>query len=225
MSDRTPGDGRREAALAFGSYAAYLLVRRVVWNERGRERATSHAARLHEIERSLGVGVEPAVQQVALRVPALTRLLNAGYAFGNVALSVGWLLILFRRNDPAFARERRAALIAFCGALPVFAAFPTAPPRTLDGFVDTMAGDRGGLDHPLLVRFYNPVAAMPSHHVAFAVVTGFGLAARSRRPIARVAWTAYPAAVALVVVATANHFVADVAAGAALGFLARWCSR
>ena len=33
------------------------------------------------------------------------------------------------------------------------------------------------LEHPLLVRFYNPVAAMPSLHVAFAVVTGAEIAA------------------------------------------------
>ena len=91
----------------------------------------------------------------------------------------------------------------------------------MDGFVDTMA-DRGiDLQRPWLVRFYNPIAAMPSHHVAFAVVTGSGLAARAGGALARSAWRAYAPAVAIVVVATGNHFVADVAAGAALGLVAR----
>lgn len=219
------GGGRREAAFGLGAYALYLLVRRSVWHERGRREAADRAARLAALERSMGIAVEPAIQRIALRVPALVRTLNAGYAAGNVALSVGWLLVLFHRGDPQFGRERRAALIAFSGALPVFALWPTAPPRTLPGFVDTMDGGRGGLDHPLLVRFYNPIAAMPSHHVAFAVVTGLGLAGRSRNRLGRAAWSAYPAAVALVVIATANHFVADVAAGALLGALARRLSR
>jgi hypothetical protein len=140
-------------------------------------------------------------------------------------MSVGWLMLLYRRRDPGFFRERRAALAAFAGALPMFAAMPTAPPRTLDDFVDTMNGDRFGLDHPLLLRFYNPIAAMPSQHVAFAVVTGLGLAGRATRRTSRIGWSAYPGAVALVVVATANHFVADVAGGAALGLLARRLTR
>ena len=101
----------------------------------------------------------------------------------------------------------------------------SAPPRTLDGFVDTLAGTKLSLDHPLLVRFYNPIAAMPSHHVAFAWVTGLGLAARATRRRGKLAWYAYPGLVGLTVIATANHFVADVAGGAALGALARRLAR
>jgi membrane-associated phospholipid phosphatase len=71
---------------------------------------------------------------------------------------------------------------------------------------------------------YNPIAAMPSHHVAFAVVTGEGLAMRARTRLGRV-WRGYPPLVALVVLGTGNHFVVDVAAGAALGALARRLSR
>jgi hypothetical protein len=196
-----------------------------VWNQRGRDRATNNAERLVELERAIGVDVEPRVQRAALRLPALVRVLNAGYAAGNVALSVGWLILLYRRRDPAFHRERRAAVIAFAGALPFFAAFPTAPPRTRDEFVDTLAGTKLPLDHPLLVRLYNPIAAMPSHHVAFAWVTGFGLARRTSRRTAKLGAYAYPALVSLTVVATANHFLADVAAGAALGAAARRFAR
>jgi PAP2 superfamily len=217
--------GRREAAFGLGAYGCYLLVRKLVWNERGRSRATENAKRVVALEQRLGVAVEPQIQQVALRVPRLVDVLNAGYAAGNVALSVGWLLRLYHRRDPSFRAERRAALFAFCVALPFFALFPTAPPRTLDGFVDTMAERGMSLDHPLLIRFYNPIAAMPSHHVAFALVTGVGLAARGQTKLRRTAWRGYPVGVALVVVATGNHFVADVAGGALLGALARRVAR
>jgi len=216
---------RREVAIGLGSYGAYLLVRRIVWNAPGRRRATANAARVVAFEKIIGVDVEPSVQRAALRFPLIVSALNAGYAICNVALSVGWLILLFRRRDPAFHRERRAALIAFAGALPFFAVFPTAPPRTLDGFVDTLAGTKLALDHPVLIRLYNPIAAMPSHHVAFACVTGFGLAARASRRTTKLAWYAYPAVVALTVISTANHFVADVAGGAALGALARRLAR
>lgn len=215
----------REVALGLGAYALYLLVKRIVWTDRGRERARANAERVLAFEKSVGIDIESRVQRAALRVPGVVPALNVGYAAGNVALSVGWLLLLYRRRDVAFFHERRAALAAFAGALPLFAAFPAAPPRTLDEFVDTMNGDRFGLDHPLLLRFYNPIAAMPSHHVAFAVVTGLGLAQRATSGAGRVGWSLYPGAVALVVVATANHFVADVAGGAALGLLARGLTR
>jgi len=225
MAVDTVTGGRREVVFGLGAYAAYLAVRTVVWNERGRRRATENAERIVAAERRLHVDVEPRVQAVALRVPRVIDVLNAGYAAGNVALSVGWLLRLYHRGDPSFRRERRAALFAFVAALPFFAVFPTAPPRTLDAFVDTLAERGFSLDHPRLVRFYNPIAAMPSHHVAFATVTGFGLASRASGKWRRWGWHGYPAVVALVVIATGNHFVADVAGGAVLGALARRLSR
>jgi hypothetical protein len=213
--------GRREIAIGLGAYAAYLAVRHAVWTDAGRERADRNARRLIDIERRLGLFVEPRVQALALRAPRVVDVLNAGYAAGNVAMSVGWLMRLYTRSDEAFRPERRAAVIAFTAALPAFLAFPTAPPRTQEGFVDTLA-DRGiDLGHPWLVRLYNPIAAMPSHHVAFAAVTGEGLAARASGRWLRRAWRGYAPFVAIVVVATGNHLVLDVAAGAALGALAR----
>lgn len=216
--------GAREVAIGLGAYAAYLAVRRSVLTPHGRARARRNAERISELERRLGLAVEPALQEAALRAPRLVHALNAGYAVLNVSLSVGWLLRLYARRDAGFQRERRAAVAAFTGALPVFLLLPTAPPRTLDGFVDTLAAGGVDIEHPFLVRFYNPIAAMPSHHLAFAVVTGTGLARRTRG-VQRAGWAAYAPLVALVVVATGNHFVLDVLAGAALGAVARRLTR
>jgi hypothetical protein len=218
----------RELAIGLGGYAAYLAVRRIVWTDRGRDRARHNAERTLAAERWAGVAVEADVQRVALRLPRLIDALNLGYAAGNVGLTVGWLIALYRRADPDFARERRAAVAAFLGALPVFAAVPMSPPRALDGFVDTLAARGVSPETPLLTRFYNPISAMPSLHLAFAVVSGVGLAGRAGRARSRWrrrAWLAYPAAVAAVVVATGNHFVADVGAGAVLGAAARAVTR
>lgn len=215
---------RREVALGLGVYAVYLAVRQVTWTERGRRRARLNAARLVALERHAGLRVEPRVQAAALRFPRVVQALNLGYAVFNVGLTVGWLIRLYRRRDPGYHRFRRAAVAAHLAAQPVFLALPTAPPRGLEGegIVDTLAELSGvDLDHPLLVRFYNPLAAMPSLHLAYAVITAGALADRSRSRAGQGAALAYPPLVAAVVVATGNHYVADVAAGAALGALAR----
>ena len=215
----------RELAIGAVCLGGYYGVRRLVWNDRGRRRAARNADRVAVLEERLGLRVEPAVQRVALRHRRLIDMLNVGYAVGNLGFSVGWLIVLHHRRSPAFVRERRAAVAAYAGALPVFLAFPTAPPRSRDDQSDTLR-DRGiDLENQTLVKLYNPIAAMPSHHVAFAVVTGLGMARSARNPLMRAVGVVYPAAVATVVVATGNHYTLDVIAGAALGAAARLATR
>ena len=201
------------------------MARRRVWNDPGRERAHRNSERVVELERRLGLFREADVQAFAGRAHRLVTVLNVGYAAANVTLSVGWLLVLYRRRDAGFHRERRAVLAAWSGAIPVFAMFPLAPPRKVDGFIDTMLEHGIDIERPALVRWYNPIAAMPSYHVAFATVTGLGMAPRARGRPGRGAWRAYPGAVAGTVIATGNHYVIDVLAGAVLGTLARWITK
>ena len=213
---------RREAALGLGVYALYLLVRKLVLGRGGRERARRNAGAVVALERRLHLDVEPAVQRVLLRFPRLVHGLNVGYGLFNVGLSVGWLLLLYRRRDHGYHGFRRACLAAHVGAQPLFLVFPTSPPRALEGFVDTLSEVSGfDLEHPLLVRLYNPVAAMPSLHVAFAWVTGATMAERSSSAGAKAAAYGYPALVSLVIVGTGNHYVLDAVAGAALGAAAK----
>jgi hypothetical protein len=166
--------------------------------------------------------VEPNVQRALLRFPRLVHGLNVGYGLFNVTLTVGWLVLLYRRRDESYHRFRRTCLLAHVGAQPVFFLLPTAPPRVLDGFVDTLSEVSGlDLEHPLLVRFYNPVAAMPSLHVAFAVITGAEIAERTDSVLVKSVAHAYAPLVATVVAGTGNHYVLDAVAGAALGAAAR----
>src|ERR687891_1311665 len=174
---------RREVALGLGVYAAYLLVRRAVVNERGRALATVNARRIVALERRLGIHVEPRLQALLLPQRRLIAVLNVAYVTLNVGLTVGWLIRLFRGKHPQFHRLRRAAVLTTLGAQPVFLLFPVAPPRTLDHFVDTIADVSGvDLDSGLIAHLYDPIAAMPSIHVAYAVVTATGIARTSRSP-------------------------------------------
>jgi membrane-associated phospholipid phosphatase len=100
---------------------------------------------------------------------------------------------------------------------------------------DTITSQTGlALDSSLTTSFYNPLAAVPSLHVGFAVAVGIALAAAARRRWAKVLWLSWGPLVGLAVVATGNHFLFDVAAGivaTAVGYAAgrlassAWASR
>jgi hypothetical protein len=212
---------RREVAVGLGVYASYLIVRKLVVTPKGRRRAAANAERIVALERRLGIHVEPELQAALLPRRRLVATLNVAYATLNVGLTVGWLMRLFHRRDPRFHRLRRAAVLATLGAQPVFLFFPVAPPRTLDHFVDTIADVSGfDLDSGLVAKLYDPIAAMPSIHVTYAVVTAAGIAETSRSALARGLAPGYPPLVALVVFVTANHYVLDAVAGATLGLAA-----
>lgn len=213
--------GRYEVALGLGVYALYLLASRRKRSERGRRRAASNAERVVALEQRLGLDVESQLQALVLPRRRLLAVLNVAYVTLNVGLTVGWLMRLYGRRDPEFHRLRRAAVLTTLGAQPIFVLFPCAPPRSLEGFVDTIADVSGiDLDSGIVAQLYDPLAAMPSIHVAYAVVTAAGIAATSGSPVARALAPTYPPLVALVVFMTANHYVLDAVAGAALGGLA-----
>ena len=213
---------KREATLGTLVYGLSLLVRALVLRGDGRARARRNAERIVSLEERLRLDIEPSLQRAVFRFPRAVHGLNVGYATFNVTLTVGWLVSLYRRRDPGYDSLRRACQGAFVAAQPIFLLFPTAPPRELEGFVDTMSEVSGvDLEHPALVWLYNPVAAMPSLHVAFAVLTGAAIAERAESHVVKAAAYAYPPIVSFIVAATGNHYVLDAVAGAALGVAAR----
>jgi PAP2 superfamily len=209
---------RREVAIGLGVYAVYLLVRAAAVTDAGRERAARNAARIVALERRLHLDVEPELQRIFIRYRRVMHVLNVSYATLNVGLTVAWLMRLFRQRHPDYHRARRAIALTTLGAQPFFLLLPTAPPRSLDHLVDTIAEiSHVDLDSGLVVRLYHPLAAMPSIHVAYAVVTASEVVATTRSRFVRRIVPAYPPLVALVVFVTANHYVLDAVAGAALG--------
>ncbi|HEY4280541.1 MAG TPA: phosphatase PAP2 family protein [Conexibacter sp.] len=208
---------RREAALGVAVYSVYLAVRHVAVTRRGKGVALANAHATVALERRLRIGIEPAIQRALVRRGRMIVLADIAYVTLNVGLTVGWLAMLHGRRDPAYHRMRTAATIATLGAQPLHLLRPTAPPRSLDGFIDTILERGVDLDGSPLARLYNPLAAMPSIHVAYAVVIGAAISETARSPIARAIAPAYPPLVAGIVLVTANHFVLDVIAGAMLG--------
>jgi membrane-associated phospholipid phosphatase len=157
------------------------------------------------------------VQSWLLPRRSLIRALGGAYVSLNILVTVGWMGALYHRGDDSYHELRRALALATLGAQPFFLAFPCAPPRLDGALLDTVRELNGlDLDRGLVSHLYDPVGAMPSIHTAFATVAGVGGARTARSAPGRAVACAYPGLVALTVVATANHYVLDVAAGAAL---------
>ena len=101
-----------------------------------------------------------------------------------------------------------------------FILFPVAPPRLVNAdFMDTVARYSHAyraLQPPSLVNRY---AAFPSLHFGWDLLIGIALVAYARSLWARALGVAMPVAMAMAVVLTANHWLVDVVAGAALSLI------
>ena len=212
-----------EVAIVAAGYAGYALVRLAV--RASRPAAAAHAAGLWRAERWLHLDIEPSLNHLAAARPVLAE--TAGYYYGLAHFIVTPLVLawLWLRRPAAFGPLRSALVLATTAANVVFWTWPAAPPRfAVPGMTDVLvryrilgAGSPHGPDS--LVNLY---AAMPSLHVAWAAWCAAAIVAATRGRWRHLAWL-YPAATTVVVLATANHFLADAAAGlaiTALGLLA-----
>jgi membrane-associated phospholipid phosphatase len=103
-------------------------------------------------------------------------------------------------------------------ALVGYTVFPTAPPRFMPewGFMDTVSDFTPvNVSHTStsMSTLFNPYAAVPSMHVAFALMIGWPLAMLARSSVVRVLWIVYPFVMTFVIVVTANHFILDALLG------------
>jgi hypothetical protein len=195
--------------------AAYLLYSAARWISAGElDVATRHAHWIVHLEQAARVNVEPAVQQSLTGTP-LMWLLGQVYVLAQLVVVPAALIWLFRRDRATYRRLRNTVLGTWLVAVPVYAAFPVAPPRLAHiGMVDTISGHTGlALNSSTTTAFYNPLAAVPSLHVGFAFAVGISLAAASCTRWARLLWLTWGPLVTLTVLATGNHFIFDVIAG------------
>jgi membrane-associated phospholipid phosphatase len=140
--------------------------------------------------------------------------------FGVVGLALLWVYL---RRYEHFIRFRNVIILANVLGLVGYALLPTAPPRMFPelGFVDTLAS-LGTPNHGswLVEVTANPYAAMPSLHAADALLVGVVLACLVKPIWLKVLWLLWPAWVWFAVMATANHFWLDIAAGVLVAAIA-----
>lgn len=221
----------RQILLFCGAYWLYRLVRGTV-DGRAAE-AFDNARSLIDAERSLGLFVEPSVHAWAEGREAIIDFASWMYVNSHFTITVATLAWLYLRRNERFYFVRNMFMVAMGLALVGYAAFPTAPPRFMPewGFTDSVAAFTGvTADSASADMLFNPFAAVPSMHVAFALMLGATMASMTRRTWARALWWSYAPVVTFVVVATANHWwldaffgalVAAVSAAAAHGVFAR----
>ncbi|WP_020133884.1 phosphatase PAP2 family protein [Streptomyces sp. 351MFTsu5.1] len=205
-------------------YWAYTLTRNAVPAHRAAALHRAHA--IWHAERLLHVDIELTVNHAADRIGWLIVGMNYYYATLHFIVTIGVLVWLYIRRPDRYRSVRTALYTATLLALIGFAFCATAPPRFLagQGFIDTVVVHHtwGSWASGDVASLSNQYAAMPSVHIVWSTWSGLTLAFLARRTWVRVLGACYPVATFTVILATANHFVADAAAGVvtlAAGFL------
>jgi hypothetical protein len=153
-------------------------------------------------------------------------LFNWIYIWGHwpVIIAVGVYLFRFHRQD--YRLLRNAMFLSGFIGFAFFAFFPVAPPRLVDpDLIDTVtlhSNAYRALQPPGLTNQY---AAFPSLHFGWNLLVGFALWRVSTRVLLRLLAVAGPTAMGIAVVATANHFVLDLAGGAVIVSAGLWIAR
>lgn len=193
----------RECAIIAGLYALWQLAGML--SVMGTAGALARGRWILHAEHDVLLPSEHSVQKLITGHATITELSNLYYDTMHFTMLFAFLLWLFLRHRDKYRPVRRVLAVTTLLCLLV-QLLPVAPPRMLPGFTDTAAlyGQSvyaGGLAADQL-------SAMPSVHVAWAVLVGGGVVYASR---SRWRWfaLAHPAITIFVVVATANHYWAD----------------
>lgn len=214
------------------------ILRGNVWRPNARE-ALTHARDVASFEASHGFFVEPALQHFFERSHHLwgfvltwgdvTDFADDVYAFCHIFVTLAVVAWLFVDHRGRFALVRNVVFLTNALALVGYELFPMAPPRLASGlqyaghsvhFRDTMRHVLGTGTLNGTPIAYNPFSAMPSLHVAWALIVGACLLLIARNPLIRALGVLYPAVMIFTVVITANHFLLDVVGAAVAAGLA-----
>jgi membrane-associated phospholipid phosphatase len=201
-------------AIWFGFLVAYQAARGLA-DRGGPAHAYANGLRVINFESSMNALYELTFQRIADAFSVLHSAVYFTYWFSEFGVVGLGLLFIYFFHHTSFGRARNTLLLANVIGLVGYVCMPTAPPRYfgLFGFVDTQFASTVSF-------FTNPYAAMPSLHVADALIIGGSLALVCKHWPVRILWALWPAWVAFSVMATANHYWLDCVAGAAVGLLA-----
>ena len=216
--EKVPGGARRcarEAVLVAGAAAVYGGVRAIT--EGSVRTAVANGEGVLALERRLGIAWEASVQSELIGSDTLVAMANWIYIWGHWPVIVASAVALYRCRRSSYLLLRNAMFVSGAIGFAFFALLPTAPPRLLDaGLVDTVA-ERSeayrALQPPALTNQY---AAFPSLHVGWNVLVGIVLAITFTHWAIRTFAVVMPLAMALAVIASANHYVLDVLAGGSI---------
>lgn len=205
-----------ELATIAAFYLLYEAVRAVTPSDL--DAANHHAAEIISAERWAHINIELSLNHFLTSVHPLAEAAGFYYTTLHFIVTPLMLVFLWRWRPRQYAELRSAIVLTSVIALVIFWVWPSTPPRfALAGASDTLVRMHvlGMSDPHGVVSLINQYAAMPSLHVGWAVWCAFAVASTSRSRWRHLAWL-YPIMTSFVVIATANHYVLDVAGGALL---------
>ncbi len=185
-----------QVALMQVTYMAYRLVRGWIDDPQGAAIAFENGRNIIGIERSMGLFFEPALQEFVGPTSLIGDLSSWIYLNAQVTVTLGALIYLYVRHNSSFYFVRNMFIVSWFVALVGYALFPTAPPRFFPewGFVDSVAEFTGvAPDSATANALFNPYAAVPSMHVAFALMIAVPLALAGTPPRDEVVLVGVPA--------------------------------
>jgi len=197
------------------------------------QEAVLHARQVVHFEQSHGFFVEPALQIWLRHAHSLFGLLSFTsvvhitdfiYAVGQTLVPISVAIWIFLKHRSHFALVRNITLLSTLLALVGYELYPLAPPRLTTGliyqhhifhFQDTVQHVIGDGKLNSVPIAYNAYSAMPSLHMAWALILAVSVILLTHTLLVRVLAGAYPLVMLFTVVVSANHYLLD-AAGAAL---------
>lgn len=192
-----------EAAIIGVLYAMWQLAGEL--SVLGTSGALQRARWIEHFDQRLPLPSEHAVNHLILGKPLLVQGANLYYDTMHFSMMFVFLIWLFWRHRDRYRPVRTilAWTTFFCLLIQLL---PVAPPRMLPGFVDTAAAYGQSVYANGLAA--DQLSAMPSVHVAWAVLVGYYVVTIST---SRFRWIgpAHMVITILVVVATANHWWLD----------------
>ncbi len=215
LSARRTNNSRVLVAGAFARETALVLALYAIWQIAGQlsvmqvTGALDRGRWVWKIERMLHLPSEVSVQKAVLPNRALVQGANSYYAIAHVPALIAFLVWLFVRHRDRYPQVRNVLAIATGAALAV-QLVPLAPPRMFPGlgFVDTAERYHQSVYGPLGRGLAGQLSAMPSIHVAWAVLIGVAIFQIGRGP-GRWIGPGHAVLTVLVVVITANHWWLD----------------
>ena len=205
---------RRELALFGVAYLLYNAGRWITAGEIGP--ATENAHWIWDLEGSLGVDIEHWVQD-SLQGSVSMWILSHLYLAAQLVVLPGALIYLYKRAPAIYRRLRDTVLATWLLSIPIYAAYPVAPPRLAGlGFADSVSAHGAVSMTGRSSMFYNELAAVPSLHCGFAVAICIALAAAAKHRTSKILCLLWGPLVCLTVMATGNHYVFDAVAGLAV---------
>lgn len=195
----------REATMISGLYAVWQLAGTL--SVGGYGGALGRARWIERVEHDLRLPSEASVQRAITGHSAfVAQAANLYYATMHFGTLFVFLLWLFLRHRDRYRPVRRVLALTTLACL-LIQLLPVAPPRMLSGYVDT-AEKYGQSVYGLGGFNADQLSAMPSVHVAWAVLIGWATVRIGRGPW-RWLGPLHAVLTVLVVVSTANHFWAD----------------